>query len=55
VGHVEKVDRTLPLDQMIFPVRSDAHLRPRWRDDFDALARELGLSADEVVAWPRSS
>jgi hypothetical protein len=55
VGHVEKVDRTLPLDQMIFHVRRGAHLRPRWRDDFDAPARELGLSADEVVAWPCSS
>jgi hypothetical protein len=51
VGHVEKVDRTLPLDQMIF----HAHLRPRWRDDRDALARELGLSAGEVIAWPCSS
>ena len=55
MGHVEKVDRTLALDQMIFPVRRDAHLPRRWRDDFDALAREVGLSADEVVAWPRSN
>jgi hypothetical protein len=55
VGHVEEVDRTLPLDQMIFHVWREAHLRPHWRDDFDALARELGLPADEVVAWPCSS
>ena len=50
MGHVEKVDRTLPLNQMIFYVRRDAELRRRWREDFDALAREFGLSADEVAA-----
>jgi aromatic-ring opening dioxygenase LigAB LigA subunit len=50
MGHVEKVDRTLPLNQMIFYVRRDAELRRRWREDFDALAREFGLSADEIVA-----
>jgi hypothetical protein len=42
MGHVEKVDRTLPLNQMIFYVRRDADLRRRWRDDFDGLAREFG-------------
>ena len=55
MGHVDKVDRTLPLNLMIFHVRRDAELRRRWREDFDALARELGLPADEVVAWPCSS
>ena len=50
MGHVEKVDRTLPLNQMIFYVRRDAELRRRWREDFDALAREFGLSADEIAA-----
>jgi Aromatic-ring-opening dioxygenase LigAB, LigA subunit len=50
VGNVEKVDRTLPLNQMIFYVRRDAELRRRWREDFDGLAREYGLSAAEVEA-----
>ena len=50
MGHVEKVDRTLPLNQMIFYVRRDAELRRRWREDFDALAREFGLSANEITA-----
>jgi hypothetical protein len=50
MGHVEKVDRTLPLNQMIFYVRRDAELRRRWREDFDALAREFGLSAEEILA-----
>jgi aromatic-ring opening dioxygenase LigAB LigA subunit len=40
----------LPLNQMIFYVRWDAELRRRWREDFDALAREFGLSADEIAA-----
>ena len=50
MGNVEKVDRTLPLNQMIFYVRRDAELRRRWREDFEALAREFGLSADEIAA-----
>ena len=50
MGHVEKVDRTLALNQMIFYVRRDTELRRRWREDFDTLAREFGLSADEVAA-----
>jgi hypothetical protein len=50
VGHVEKVDRTLPLNQMIFHVRRDAELRRRWRDDFDTLAHEFGLSSAEIEA-----
>jgi protocatechuate 4,5-dioxygenase alpha chain len=50
MGHVEKVDRTLPLNQMIFHVRRDGELRRRWREDFDALAHEFGLSTDEIAA-----
>lgn len=50
MGHVEKVDRTLPLNQMIFHVRRNAELRRRWREDFDGLAREFGLSAEETAA-----
>ena len=50
MGNVERVDRTLPLNQMIFHVRRDADLRRRWREDFEGLAREFGLSAQEVDA-----
>ena len=50
MGNVEKVDRTLPLNRMIFHVRRDAELRRQWRDDFDTLAREFGLSAPEIEA-----
>jgi len=50
MGNVERVDRTLPLNQMIFHVRRDADLRRRWREDFEGLAREFSLSAQEVDA-----
>ena len=50
MGNVEKVDRTLPLNQMIFYVRRDAELRRRWREDFEGLGHEFGLSAAEIEA-----
>src|SRR5262245_30596181 len=50
MGNVEKVDRTLPLNQMIFYVRRDAELRRRWREDFDGLAGEFGLTRAETDA-----
>lgn len=54
MGNVEKVDRTLPLNEMIYHVRKDPALRRRWREDFAGLAREFRLSADEVDAVKRS-
>jgi hypothetical protein len=50
VGNVERCDKTLPLNQMMFHVRRDARLRERWRTDFNALAREFGLSPAEIDA-----
>lgn len=50
MGNVDKVDRTLPLNQMMFEVRRDATLRRRFVDDLDGLGREFGLSAAEVEA-----
>jgi hypothetical protein len=54
MGNVDRVDRTLPLNEMIYHVRKDAELRRRWREDFAALAREFGLSAEEIDAVQRS-
>jgi Aromatic-ring-opening dioxygenase LigAB, LigA subunit len=54
MGHVEKVDRTLPLNEMLYHVRKDAELRRRWREDFDALAREFGLGSEEIEAVRQS-
>ena len=50
MGNVDKVDRTLPLNEMIYYVRKDARLRQRWVEDLDGLAREFGLSPGELLA-----
>jgi hypothetical protein len=50
MGNVERCDKTLPLNEMMFHVRRDARLRERWRTDFPALAREFGLSGAEIAA-----
>ena len=50
MGNVERCDKTLPLNRMMFHVRRDAQLRARWRTDFEALAREFELSRAEIDA-----
>ena len=50
MGNVDKVDRTLALNEMMFHVRRDAALRRRFVDDLDGLGREFGLSAAELEA-----
>src|SRR5262244_3198104 len=47
MGSVDRCDKTLPLNEMIFHVRRDAGLRARWLTDLDGLAREFGLSQEE--------
>ncbi|MBI1847821.1 MAG: hypothetical protein HYR86_12725, partial [Candidatus Rokubacteria bacterium] len=47
MGNVERCDKTLPLNEMIFYVRRDGRLRERWLSDLEGLAREFGLSAAE--------
>jgi protocatechuate 4,5-dioxygenase alpha chain len=50
MGNVERCDKTLPLNEMMFYVRKDARLRARWQTDLEALCREFGLGADEAQA-----
>src|SRR5438093_489516 len=50
MGNVERCDKTLPLNEMIFYVRRDARLRERWKTDLEGLAREFGLSREEYEA-----
>ena len=50
MGNVERCDKTLPLNEMIFYVRRDARLRERWKTDLEGLAREFGLSRAEYEA-----
>ena len=50
MGNVERCDKTLPLNEMIFHVRRDAALRARWLSDFEGLARDFGLGRAEIEA-----
>lgn len=50
MGHVERCDKTLPLNEMIYHVRRDARLRERFRTDLEAVCREFGLSRAEYEA-----
>lgn len=50
MGNVERCDKTLALNEMIFHVRGDAGLRERWKSDLEGLAREFGLSREEYEA-----
>jgi hypothetical protein len=50
MGSVERVDKTLPLNEMVYYVRKDAALRDEWRTNLAALAQRFGLSAAEYEA-----
>ena len=50
MGTVERCDRTLPLNALVYRVRRDPALRERWRTDLAGLAREAGLSRAEYEA-----
>ena len=50
MGNVERCDKTLPVNEMMFYVRRDPALRARWLSDFVGLAREFGLSREEYEA-----
>ena len=50
MGNVERCDKTLPANAMMYAVRKDAGLRARWLSDLEGLAREFGLSRAEYEA-----
>jgi Aromatic-ring-opening dioxygenase LigAB, LigA subunit len=50
VGNVERCDKTLPTNEMIYHVRKSAVLRERWTTDLEGVAREFGLSQAELDA-----
>ena len=50
MGNVERCDKTLPLNEMIFYVRGDARLRERWRTDLEGLARIYRRILDRVFS-----
>jgi hypothetical protein len=50
MGSVDRVDITLPLNEMVYYVRKDAALRARWQQDLAGLAGDFKLSAAEYAA-----
>jgi len=50
MGNVERCDKTLPTNEMIYHVRRDAVLRARFLTDLEGIAREFGLSRAEYEA-----
>ena len=46
MGNVERCDKTLPTNRMMYEVRKSAALRARWLTDLEGLAREFGLSRE---------
>ena len=50
MGNVERCDKTLPLNEMIYYVRKDADLRARWLTDLAGMCREFGCSDAEIEA-----
>ncbi|OLE01064.1 MAG: hypothetical protein AUG80_00670 [Candidatus Rokubacteria bacterium 13_1_20CM_4_68_9] len=50
MGPVDRTDKTLPLNEMMFYIRRDARLRERWNTDLEGIAREFGLSRAEYEA-----
>ena len=47
MGNVERCDKTLQVNEMMFHVRRDAALRARFLTDLEGLAREFQLSQAE--------
>jgi len=50
MGNVERCDKTLPTNEMMFALRRDATLRARLVNDLDGVARQFALSPEEVEA-----
>ncbi len=50
MGSVDRVDKTLLLNEVVFHVRKNAALREQWRTDLRALFDHFGLSAEEYGA-----
>ncbi|MGH7334475.1 MAG: hypothetical protein ACREKS_17385 [Candidatus Rokuibacteriota bacterium] len=50
MGNVERCDKTLPTNEMMYYVRQDPELRARMLSDLPGLARQFGLSPAEVDA-----
>jgi hypothetical protein len=50
MGSVDRVDKTLRLNEVVYYVRKDAALREEWQRDLHGLAQRFGLSTAEYEA-----
>ena len=50
MGNVDRVDKTLPTNEMVYYVRKDPELRKRWNTDREGVCRQFGLSQVEIDA-----
>jgi Aromatic-ring-opening dioxygenase LigAB, LigA subunit len=50
MGNVDRCDKTLPTNEMMYHVRRDATLRARWLSDLEGVAQQFGLSREEYEA-----
>jgi len=50
MGNVERVDKTLPTNEMVFYLRRDPALQKRWLNEREKVCREFGLSDEEIAA-----
>ena len=50
MGNVERVDKTLAINDMVYYVRKDPVLRERWVNDLEVLTREFGCTREEYEA-----
>ncbi len=50
MGNVERVDKTLPTNEMVFYLRRDPLLQQRWLTEREQVCREFGLGPAEIAA-----
>lgn len=50
MGNVERVDKTLAINEMVYYVRKDPVLRERWLNDLEVLTQEFGCTREEYEA-----
>jgi hypothetical protein len=47
---LKNFDKTSRIHRIVFETRKSRELRARWKNDFSALAREYGLTDEEMTA-----
>ena len=50
MGNVERVDKTLAANEMVYYLRRDPVLQRRWLEERETVCREFGLGKEEIEA-----